>query len=968
MDTREEKPSEWLALERRVAQAYSQFGYDAKHNVNHGGHQIDVLCKKDQPGAPTVTVAIEVKYKSSANVGITDYTKFANAAHDLLARKLITSAVLVTNAEFTREARQASANQDHLLLITVTELEQSVRLGGQRAVSQLAHYRASELARLFVDVRVRPRRDSGPISTEDLIEVSTVKTCSDLRFMASRFAGRALIAVFADYGAGKTTALERIHAQCLEDYLRGNTNLFPIIYPLKYLLDHTSVNDFIAHSVEEALGTTFDRKYFWERANSFGWLHLLDGFDEISVQPTRSERISYLRQLSPLMLGHSPAILASRPSFFAEWHELRESIKKITESYGLSASTNERHRGLSADARALAVALRSSLPGDERIIHGRVAEFELESLTPSEVGSYLQKRQEEFAAVGIRSPGDVQDFIDSVYDFSDLVSRPILLRLITDTIIHGAIDVYSRDQSLGPSDLYEIYAGLRLQYDLDKGAVRTSGLTPAQRRKIAELCAQSMNRLGVSQLSTAQLQELLNAEGPIGHHDEDAALDHDLEPLLADIRTCSFMTVTPSNAVCFIHKSFLEYFLACRFSDAVLADDLLALEQRVPSETAYFLGSMMSPGRRDPGPANRLSAQARICLGRLARGSSPGRDSLAASNLATALLYQGGGAIRGVELQGLTTGIVHRDRLQLTGARLLHVGLHVEVEALELTEAVLSNVSVRGTCNELVLRRSAGIASSVYLSSPRLHVDASSGRLAFHDAHIPDANIRHSHVSMSGAGSRIENLVAESSTVELSGEIDCHTLDAMRCNLEVPVASIPTRGHLSGSVLRLTREAGSRFTGSPVGEVFRVSRSIAVVSPHADVQALRHLELDHAILVGGRVGATAVGSGRPDKSSPVGVVGAGNGRQNADVARVDQLRWANAPVIVVRDDVLENLVRKLTAAAEGESPLRSCASALSRELHGLASDASDQRLRAAMEGLAGAAEEIGDSGHGSLYA
>jgi hypothetical protein len=129
----------------------------------------------------------------------------------------------------------------------------------------------------------------------------------------------------------------------------------------------------------------------------------------------------------------------------------------------------------------------------------RLVVINLQPFNTEKIEQYLAQRLAASKAVPGHPAHNVNDtlaFIDRVYDLWDLASRPLLLKLIVDTILEGGIDVTDPTLQFGPSDLYELYTSIKLDLDWGKGPVRRGALTRDQRRQFAETVAVAMHEAG----------------------------------------------------------------------------------------------------------------------------------------------------------------------------------------------------------------------------------------------------------------------------------------------------------------------------------------------------------------------------------------------------------------------------------------------------------------------------------------
>src|SRR5262245_22313029 len=116
--------SHGLQFERRIAAIFRALGAKVQHDVALAGNQIDLLVEEATPSGAAVKIAIECKaYARPIGVGVIN--AFAGLTTLLKQRSLIDRSILVSEAGFTRSARQ-SAEVHGVELLELADLEARV--------------------------------------------------------------------------------------------------------------------------------------------------------------------------------------------------------------------------------------------------------------------------------------------------------------------------------------------------------------------------------------------------------------------------------------------------------------------------------------------------------------------------------------------------------------------------------------------------------------------------------------------------------------------------------------------------------------------------------------------------------------------------------------------------------------------------------------------------------------------------
>jgi hypothetical protein len=184
----------------------------------------------------------------------------------------------------------------------------------------------------------------------------------------------------------------------------------------------------------------------------------------------------------------------------------------------------------------------------------------LNPLTERQILEYLRKRQHEFKAEQItESAIEILTFLRSIYDISDLMTRPILLGMICDTILMGVIRIADKDTKIGASRLYEAYTNACFVRDFEKsGGARSP--SPEQRGHFSEILAVSMLEDEADSVQFSRLLEMADALKQSVEGDDLASLT--VERLAEAIRYTTFLEHVSEDRFSFKHYSFMEFFCA----------------------------------------------------------------------------------------------------------------------------------------------------------------------------------------------------------------------------------------------------------------------------------------------------------------------------------------------------------------------------------------------------------------------
>jgi len=318
------------------------------------------------------------------------------------------------------------------------------------------------------------------------------------------------LTILGDFGSGKTTFCERVVYLSAKKYKdHPDTTRVPILVKLKDIGSMDSIESVITDKLVNELG--IDLKYrTFEALNKTGrFLLVLDGFDEVPHPLVEKFILRVFQELDKLVEQNSKVILTCRTHFFKDNKELR----KIYEGSALYDSISKKF-------------------GYELLF--------IDPFGKAQIDEYL-----------IRWDSDRYSYykntIESVYHLADLATRPVLLNIIVKTI--PQLDK-GNVKTINVASLYQVY----IRFWLERDDWR-SELNPTERKTLAESLSSYMFLKKISRIHYAELPSLLKKWTSGMSEYQEEVLDYEL-------RTCNFIRRDHIGHYSFVHKSFMEYFLA----------------------------------------------------------------------------------------------------------------------------------------------------------------------------------------------------------------------------------------------------------------------------------------------------------------------------------------------------------------------------------------------------------------------
>jgi Restriction endonuclease/NACHT domain len=579
------------AFEVRVADAYRSLGYQVTHNVQLPGKQTDIIAQTRVQGGPLLTLAIECKDEARA-VTNTVVLAFVHRVSAHANAGEITSGVMVSSNGFTPDARAAASVDPRVQLLSWEELESDV-LDVRHGLGQLVeHYEKSAIYQDYLSLRI----ESLSWSTLD----SSLKSSPDLDEVLARFVGAVgsqakpnILFVLADFGAGKTTLMRHVQYERAKSYLAGTDERVPLFVPLRNFRQTQDLTMLLRASFRDSFFVDPPADLLWRRIKQGKFYLLLDAFDEMVERSDSDRRLDLFHQMLTVMRSSSPTMLSSRPSYFVERGELDELLAALHEHEAQISGALPHAGGASAIAdrlrRKLVAANRESQPGlgAGEMIGTQVKVIRLLPLEPEDIERYIEGKRSQLAKVNV-TPLRVMAFIEDTYDLTDLASRPLLLKLIVESVLDQSIDLDETGTQLGPSGLYETYTRAKLDLDQDKHDLPRGALSLDARRTLAERAALAMYAKDSLEVDFEQvLADTASNGGPVGT--ELTSSQFSGAEMATDFATCSFVTLEQDGSCRFIHKSFRGFFVARVLKEEMDKPGKL-LHQELEREVLYFLG------------------------------------------------------------------------------------------------------------------------------------------------------------------------------------------------------------------------------------------------------------------------------------------------------------------------------------------------------------------------------------------
>lgn len=587
---KERNDPDWQQLEARIGELYRSLGFHVDMNMEVAGQQVDVLATKMIEGLGLTTVVVECKHSKRAPISNQIVQDFISSIAAMRDRENITKGVIVTNLTFSPKAKEVAMKAGSVDLITTRDLEQQAFHSVPAYERFIAEYQDDEIYRSYLALRGTQYTNSG--YGPEIEDVDTAITGWLQHESIS------LVSVLGDYGTGKTTLLQRLRYNLARDYVAGETSLKPVFVKLKDYVRYKTVDGLLVAAILENFYTSITLPTFKRGMYDGHFILLLDGFDEMEARAGANKRRENLVMLGDLLHGKCKAVLTCRPSYFVTHDEYVGYVRMIGEQLAPGSLVHVDALGLKSQTRVaeleeLHVELYKQFGAPKDVAthadFGSVT-LGLLRLNTDQIKSFLKTFEAQFRTKCRCSADEVLRFLLTVYDLSDLMTRPILLHMIVTTVLSGKIDIGGKGLKFGPSSLYDLYTNIQFDRDWNKGLTRQL-ISRIERKEFAVAIALAMYDSGRLAVAYEEILQFAGHGGPVSSTKSMLNSGIRKEELATDIQICAFLTRQQDGMFRFTHKSFMEFFVALRLKDCLVTNKgIERLNAELPKEILYFIG------------------------------------------------------------------------------------------------------------------------------------------------------------------------------------------------------------------------------------------------------------------------------------------------------------------------------------------------------------------------------------------
>lgn len=321
-----------------------------------------------------------------------------------------------------------------------------------------------------------------------------------------------ILAILGDSGTGKTTYVTNLIKQFAGQYLKDNNSYLPVLIELKNFTKVWNLEDLIKND-NIMYGLSIDD--FKQKFRNGKILFIFDGFDELP-----NGTIEKFNEVYSRVSDRHKIIITSRTHYFKY---------KIDEKPSLNPE--------SIDFTGI------SLKDDYKVKVVYINFF-----TKDDIKKYLEKNFGESWVAQYET-------INRIYNLSDLSKRPILLNLIVQTLSDFSLTT----DDITQSKLYDTYINKWMNREKRKD------VDPKYVSIVMEELAFKLFTENKSVITIDELYEIIDRKFRADIRKRKV----DIDEINKKIRTASFIYRDLEDNFMFMHKSFMEFFIAKKLSHEI---------------------------------------------------------------------------------------------------------------------------------------------------------------------------------------------------------------------------------------------------------------------------------------------------------------------------------------------------------------------------------------------------------------
>ncbi len=365
------------------------------------------------------------------------------------------------------------------------------------------------------------------------------------------------LTLLGDFGTGKSSFSLHYYIHLARLYLEDNTKRIPIFISLKGYPGLLNIEQFILQEFYQKFDITLSFDIFQNLALQGKFAFFIDGFDEMASLSNQELTIQNFKELTKLTF---------------------ENVLFMTEPSGKTKKANKVFLTCRTHYFLSEIQEKELLRADYTVLfrnyatksNYELARIHLQKFNNQQVKKYVFKNTRD-----AQETKTILSIIKDTYNLQGLSTRPLLLEMIVKTI-----PALKGKGTINAASLYQAYTDIWIEREDWRSQMTVKG----KRHFMWQLALKMLNKGGGDfSLHYSELDE-----PHINQFKKNVEKEEDYYRY--ETTTCSFLHRDSEGNYKFIHKSFMEYFLAECFFDAVEKKKKRVVDyELLNEETKFFL-------------------------------------------------------------------------------------------------------------------------------------------------------------------------------------------------------------------------------------------------------------------------------------------------------------------------------------------------------------------------------------------
>jgi hypothetical protein len=336
---------------------------------------------------------------------------------------------------------------------------------------------------------------------------------------------QSFLALLGDFGTGKSSFSLHYFIQQVQRYLQDSTQRIPLFISLKDYSKQFQLAEFLEKEFFQRISLTFHAKALQNLILQGNFLFFFDGFDEMISMASEQKTVENFRTITRLSFENLQLLTLKKKA---------ETNKLYLTCRGHYFLTDNQEKDI--------------LKADKTVLYRNYATKKKCQISRISIRQFEQARIEEYIRKNTETEKQALEFINIIrdtYNLTELSTRPLLLDMMVKTL-----PLLKDKTEINAVDLYQAYTNEWIERDDWR-----SRLTSEGKRQI-------MWDLSVKMYKNGGNFSLYYSDLDIPSKEYFKGNKIDREYFIYEATTCSFLNRDLEGKYKFIHKSFMEYFLA----------------------------------------------------------------------------------------------------------------------------------------------------------------------------------------------------------------------------------------------------------------------------------------------------------------------------------------------------------------------------------------------------------------------